>query len=232
MEFSRAKPRGSKYSQKQIDPISIHIAFEGAEDEAKYFLALKQAIPKQFNKLLELIIVNKSSTASAPSKVYTDIAEHLKANKIKLNQSANPDHIAYMVIDKDHHFEANHVGTTRQALRYAKDQHIHIICNTPSFDLWLLCHYLDVANCDNSFKQRLIENNRTSHSSDPIIKQTLRQYRQSEPIQQLIEKTQIALEHEQALGRNLTDIPPQTLTSNVGYIIEKIQSLGITLTNP
>lgn len=97
MTFSRSKPRGSKYQQKQIDPVNIHIAFEGAEDEPEYFNALKHAIPKQFAQLLELVVVNKSSTASAPVKVYEDIAAHLNTRIIKPNNSPKADHRATSV---------------------------------------------------------------------------------------------------------------------------------------
>ena len=97
MTFSRSKPRGCKYQQKQIDPVNIHIAFEGAEDEAEYFNALKHAIPKQFAQLLELVVVNKSSTASAPVKVYEDIAAHLNTTIIKRNNSPKADHRATSV---------------------------------------------------------------------------------------------------------------------------------------
>lgn len=164
MSFTRSKPRGSGYRQKQIDPINVHIAFEGAVDEAQYFAALKRAIPKQFSQLVELIVVDKSSTASAPNKVYDDLVTHLSNRGIKLkpHNRNGSDHIAYMVIDKDHFFKDGHVKNTRQTLKNAKLENIEVICSAPSFDLWLLCHYLDIATLDEQIQKALYENKTTT----------------------------------------------------------------------
>ena len=129
MAFKRSKPKGSKYQQK-IDAVTLHVAYEGAQDEADYFEQLAKSIPKRYLSLLKLVPVKKSSTASAPSKVYDDLCAHLQSNNINLNASND---IAFMVIDRDHHFSGTHQNETRPTVKACKQRNIQVLCSTPNW---------------------------------------------------------------------------------------------------
>lgn len=178
-------------------------------------------------------MVDKSSTASAPSRVCDDLVTHLNDKKIKLKPSSNnhADHIAYMVIDKDHFFNDTHVQNTRHALKYARVKNIEVICSAPSFDLWLLCHYLDIANLNNQEQQALYENRKASRHANSKIKQVLNQQRRGESMQLLLKRTELALINEKQLNPDHNQLPPECLKSNVGKILDKIKFFGIPLTS-
>ena len=222
-----SKTRGSKYRRK-IEPVTLHVAYEGASDEKSYFECLSTTIPKQFSHLLELIPVDKSSTASAPIKVYEDMAAHLDRYKIKLKNSS--DHLAFLVIDSDHFFKKSHQRQTSKALAACRQLEVKVLCSAPSFDLWLLCHYVDVAGCEQEFKDKLWQNQAVSNKHT-FAKRAVSQAKNGESMRQLIFRTEAALKHEEQLnqGAERNEIPPQQLQSNVGIIIKTMISHGIPI---
>lgn len=221
MALKRPNTRGSRYRSK-IDPITLHVAYEGAEDEKVYFESLSHAIPKQFINLLKLIPVKKSSTASAPSKVYDDLCTHLEKHKVKLNRQSD---FAFMVIDRDHHFSKGHQEGTRVAIKQCRQRSIEVLCSTPCFEIWLLCHYQDITEYDETFRTAALEN------KNDYLKKEVRKQKAGESIQAMLLRTQTALENEARLKALRTEdtIPPQQLQSNVGQIIQLMIDHGFPI---
>ncbi|NQZ11967.1 MAG: RloB domain-containing protein [Algicola sp.] len=226
MAFERSKPRGSRYQQK-IDAVTLHVAYEGAQDEAEYFTQLSQSIPKQFHSLLRLIPVKKSSTASAPSKVFDDLCTHLETHKVNLKTG---QHIAFMVIDRDHHFSGNHQKETRPTVRACKQRNIQVLCSTPAFDLWILCHYIDVAGQDEAFKQKALANKKIS-TGNTFLKGEVSKVKAGETTKAMLKRTEVALTNEEKFRGNDTEeaMPPAQLQSNVGKIINVMIDHGVPI---
>ncbi len=226
MTFERSKPRGSRYQQK-IDAVTLHVAYEGAQDEAEYFTELAQSIPKQFHSLLRLIPVIKSSTASAPSKVFDDLCTHLDTHKVNLKSG---QHIAFMVIDRDHHFSGNHQKETRPAVKACKQRNIQVLCSTPAFDLWILCHYINVAEQNEGFKQKALANKKVS-TGNTFLKSEVSKAKAGETTKAMLKRTVTALVNEKNLRGNDTEeaMPPAQLQSNVGKIINIMTDHGVPI---
>ncbi len=220
MTARQSSARGSRYSQKNA--ITLHIAYEGAVDEADYFKALPQRIPKRYQGLLKIVPIEKSSTDAAPQKVRDDIFAYLKMHNLKTRElkSHNPRDIVFMVIDKDHHFNGSHARENLNAIKECEQKGIRVLCSVPCFELWLLLHYIDVASETEAFKTKLLNNQRT------FSKKTLKEHRKGEPFLAMLAKTQTALKHEKKLN-NLAAHPntlvPDELVSKVGTIFDTIK---------
>ena len=48
-----------------------------------------------------------------------------------------------MLLDADHYFAGRHLGSSRKALRAAKQQGFEVAVSNPCFELWLLLHHRD-----------------------------------------------------------------------------------------
>lgn len=225
MAFKRSVARGSTFHKKQINPIRVHIAYEGAKTEAEYLKALECSIPKQFNHLLELIPVDKSSTNSSPEKVYNDLANHLDKLGVNLNRSS--DDIAFMIIDKDHHFNDTHSANTRLAIRDAKRKGIIVLCTAPAFELWLLLHYMNIKELDDEFKAKALENR------NDFLKKEFKDVNVDITFDALIDKTSTALINEKVLFESMENkqelLPPEELCSQVGRIFHVFIENNIVL---
>ena len=223
MAFQRSGSRiGSRYQSKKIDPVTLYIAYEGAYDEAEYFDSLAKKIPKQFSHLLVVVPVLKSTTASAPSKVYNDLDKYLTFKSIKLGNA----HKAFLVIDTDHHFTGTHVRSTKQVMRDCKDKNIDVLCSNPSFELWLLCHYIDVSEKDQNYLNDVIANR------NGFMKRELGHYRNGEEFDSIIKRTRTAIDRENNLkdkSESPDSLPPRGVVSNVGKLFTLIESHGIKL---
>jgi len=222
MTFKRAGVRGSTY-RKKLNPVVVYIAYEGVVDEDEYFKALSVRIPKQFSKYMELIPVEKSSTDSDPLKVCQDLSDFLVKNKIKLNNDFNR---GFIVIDKDHHFSGTHQRNLAECVATCSQKGINIICSNPCFDLWLLCHYINVFGADDNYKERALENR------GQFLKGELGRAKNGENIHQLISKTSIAIHNSKLLHResdNVGGILPDGLQTNVTHIFDIFEECGIPL---
>ncbi|MCG9703678.1 RloB family protein [Photobacterium damselae] len=226
--FQRSSSRGSKY-KKKIEPIYVHIAYEGKEDEKVYFEALEEKIGKRFAHLVTLIPVPKSSTQSSPEKVTNDLVAHLAKNKINLNKVSN--HYGFIVIDKDHFFNDTHSKKTWDAIVLCKQKGIEIICSNPCFEVWLLCHYIDVSSESEEFRARALENGKVS-ANKTFLKKEFSNARGTDIIDVTLEHTANAYNNEEKLKRLSSDaeaLPPISLHSNVGKIIKLLDDNGIPL---
>jgi hypothetical protein len=220
--FQRSQGRGSSYQRKKINATILHVSYEGAEDEAKYFEVWVAALPKRYKHLIKIIPVPKQDNSkSSPSAVVQDLVDHLKKNKVNLNNKGDK---AYIVIDVDHHFSGTHMTTTSAALRKCKEMKIKVICNSPAVDLWFICHYENPTDWTDEFKEKALRNKRR------FLKSYLGGIRQKETISELIKRTETARVNCQAL-RNEIDrpehIPPSGLLPNVDLIWNDIDKMGI-----
>jgi len=154
MDFTTPRPKKSK--KNKIKPAKILIAYEGAVSEKEYFEELRCKIPRQFISLIDFIPVAKTdSSRSSPSQVLEDLfnSEHYNQKAI----SKRIDH-AFIVIDKDHHFDDTHARESVQALKMCRQKSISVVCSTPSFDLWRLLHCCDVISCSAQEKLTMLRN--------------------------------------------------------------------------
>ncbi len=231
MSARQSTPRGGSRYQQSVErkAITIHIAYEGAVDEAKYFEELQDKVLKRYKGLLKIIPVNKSSTDAQPSKVYDDLSNYLEKNKINLNRKNSRD-IAFLVIDKDRHFNDTHAKDNVAAIRSCRDKGIIVLCSNPCFELWLLCHYIDVSKKADSYKELAITNKKENGRT--FMKKEVSYYRKGEPFSDLISKTNTALNNEYNLSiqaKNPNSDIPDELVSKVGKIYLTIKELGIEL---
>jgi len=217
------KRSGSRYSQK-IVPIRLLIAYEGFVDEKEYFHAIKNFIPKRFDSLIQLIPVDKTSTASSPSAVVNDLSAYLKKENIKVNS----DNLGFIVIDRDHWSKGTHQRALSTVIQECRQKNIDIICSVPSFDLWLLCHYLDISCEDDTYKINALNNGKTSRNST-FLKSELAKNRNGESYDELISKTEFAIKNASKLNDQVNTelIFPNGLYTSVYKIIEILNKNNI-----
>lgn len=217
--------RGSRYKNK-IDPVVFHIAYEGAVAEKEYFEALSKLVPKRFRNNVKLIPVPKSSTNSAPSKVLADLTKHLKDNSINLKRSTS--NVAFIVIDTDHHFTGTHSRSTYDVVNYCKNNNISVVITKPCFEVWLMCHYIDICTMTTNFQQDLLDNIKVS-GNNRFAKVEFGKLKGRDTHKDLMSKLSIAITNESKISSlsTHTSLPPTSLYSNVGDIIKNLNDTGI-----
>ena len=155
MDFS--KPRAKKSKKIKIKPAKILIAYEGAVSEKEYFEELKSKIPRQFVNLIDFIPVGKTDySRSSPSQVLQDLIRSEHYNQKAISKGID---YAFIVIDKDHHFDDTHARDSVQALQMCRQKNISVVCSTPSFDLWRLLHCSAVNTYSVEKKSKILSNN-------------------------------------------------------------------------
>jgi hypothetical protein len=235
-ESDRGVGSGSQYARKanaqKIDPITIHVAYEGEKAEKDYFEALENYISKRFRNLVILCPVPKNAQGSAPDKVVGDLVEYLDLKRINLNKRSS--HAGFIVIDTDHHFTGTHNKGTQEALQLCKQKGIEIAITNPCFELWQMCHLVDISGKDAEFKEKLLQNRKhptsTTQTFSKVEYSKLRGGRSSE---ELIKLIPTALEYEKKVNDELEDkinlSPPKGLYSGVSKIIDKMVGAGFIL---
>lgn len=235
-ESARGVGNGSRYARKvkdqKIDPITIHVAYEGEKTEKEYFEALASSISKRFRHLVILFPVPKNAEGSSPDKVVGDLVEHLESKSINIKKTTS--HAGFIVIDTDHHFTGTHNKRTQEALQLCKQKGIEIAITNPCFELWQMCHLADISGKDIEFKERLLQNRKhptsTSQTFSKVEYSKLRGELSSE---KLIELIPTALEYEKKVNNELEDqtnlLPPKGLYSSVSKIIDKMVESGFML---
>lgn len=136
--------------------------------------------------------------------------------------------MAFMVIDRDHHFSDSHQQSTRTALGECRQRNIEVICSTPSFELWLLCHYIEVTERDESYKANALANR------NDFLKREVAKEKAGETTRALLKRTGFALATGARLRESTasatTDVmPPETLQSNVDRIINIMEQHGVPI---
>lgn len=124
------------------------IACEGEKNEAAYF----DHITRGVRRVRVVSLPTGKDGQSSPA--------HLVE---RLNQTIGqfPDARAWLVLDTDHHFQANHQRGTQCALDEARRRGYGLAVSNPCIELWFLLHLQEVeSECDETFctarlKQRL-----------------------------------------------------------------------------
>jgi hypothetical protein len=228
MAFNGSKPRGSRY-QKKINPIKVLIAYEGASDERKYFEKVETLIPKQFVSNFKIIPVDKASTNSSPRHVLTDLKNHPLFSKANIRNNLD---YAYIVIDKDHHFNGTHARESSIVLGECRQLSVNVICTTPAFDLWLLLHDIDISMKDDEYRLKALENRKINgNNSNTFLKNELSTIVVSLDDSLFFSKTPIALKHQKAINllAENQNIPNEKLHSNIGDIFLLLESYRWTI---
>jgi len=231
-ESARGVVKGSQYARKKIDPITIHVAYEGEKAEKHYFEALEKSISKRFRNLVILFPVPKNAQGSAPDKVVSDLVEHLNSESINLKKTTR--HIGFIVIDTDHHFTGKHNKSTQEALRLCKQKGILVAITNPCFELWKMCHLTDISAKDAEFKEKLLQNKKHPESTTQTFSKVEYSKLKAElSSKELIKFIPKALEHEKKVNDELEDktslSPPKGLYSGVSQIIDKMKEAGFIL---
>ncbi|MDO6684505.1 MULTISPECIES: RloB family protein [unclassified Agarivorans] len=235
-ESARGIGSGSQYARKvkaqKIDPIIIHVAYEGEKAEKDYFEALASSISKRFRNLVILFPVPKSAQGSAPDKVVGDLVEHLDSKSINLKKTTS--HAGFIVIDTDHHFTGTHNRGTQDALKLCKQKGIEIAITNPCFELWQMCHLADISGKDAEFKEKLFQNRKhPTSTTQTFSKVEYSKLREGLSSEELIKLIPTALEYEKKVNDELEDetnlSPPKGLYSGISKIIDKMVEAGFIL---
>ncbi|TQP13295.1 RloB domain-containing protein [Vibrio cholerae] len=229
MLLKRSSARGSDYSKK-IDPIIMHVAYEGKEDEKEYFECLSSILLKRYRKMVQLVPVRKSSTKSTPQQVKDDLVTHLSNSKINLKKTTS--HLGFIVIDKDHFFSGTHSRSTWKVITECKQRGISVLCSNPCFEIWLLCHYLDLTTKDQLYIETALANKKVGRNSKTFLKSEFSKLRNGSNIFSVLENIQTAYENEnklKGLSQEPDKLPPDDLMSNVGKIVKVLLDNGIPL---
>jgi hypothetical protein len=212
-------PRIITRKPKGIDAITILIAYEGHKDEKIYFERLAAAIPKQFHSIIRFIPIVREGHRSDLTGIYNDLLVYIEQKKIKLTKKYTA---AYIVYDKDRNYESGNLKKTMQTIIECKKKGIENLVTAPSFELWLLLHYADIAAGKDEEKQLLIENKQIS--SKRYIKRFIASQGISPNTPDLFSKVSDAIENERMVNLSFHDknITDAILFSSIGKIFEKI----------
>ncbi|HCM0971117.1 RloB family protein [Vibrio parahaemolyticus] len=228
MPLNRPAPRGSRYSQKKIDPKIFYVAYEGAEEEKEYFSLFASRIQKRFAQNVKFVAVDKSSTDAEPVHVLADLEARINDDGIKNNSD---DIELYIVIDTDHHFKGTHTRETVNVLQQCRQKGIKVALTNPCFEVWLMCHFEDLTQKPEEFKAALLENKKiTRHNT--FAKVAWSEIRDSRQMPEVLKHIEQALNNENKLNsqcENPQNTPPDNLYSGVGQIFREIKDCGISI---
>jgi hypothetical protein len=222
MSARRSRTRDNKQKNK-ITPKIFYIACEGEKDELEYFENIPSIISRRFENLIKIIPIERKN-GSAPKKVWAELSLYIQENKIKFNK--REDNIAFMVIDKDHHFKPNHVADSMLAVREAQRAGIIVLCSNPCFEIWRYCHYVDLSAKSKEFRDKSFINKKH------FLKQEFAKVRDGEKIIDMLKRIRFALDNEKKLNElshEQDPVIPKTLYSKVGVIISMMLELGFEL---
>jgi hypothetical protein len=98
--------------------------------------------PKQYfealrNSRIQLLVIPAESD-SAPQQVVNRLLSFKQRGEWEDSDQF------WMIIDRDHHFEGNHVNQTKQAILRATQNGASIAVSNPCFEVWLLLHHEDL----------------------------------------------------------------------------------------
>lgn len=229
MPFKRSPSRSKTSYKKKLNPRKIFIAFEGSNDEKDYFNEIKNSIPNRFKALLELIIVeqNEGDTLSAPQHILERLDKKLRLEK---NQIKKTKDLAFLIMDRDRYFSNSHCRATSNVIQQCKQKGFRFLCNTPSFDLWILLHYKDLTIESQSYRDKIRSNSRISNKLTFIKKEVSIQKELASELP-ITKRVHIALENEKRLASlaHNNQLPNDDVFSVVGQVIEAIIEQGIVI---
>jgi hypothetical protein len=211
-KFIKRKPKG-------INSLTIIIAYEGEKDEKIYFERLARSIPNQFRHIVKFIPVDRAGSRSNFTNIYNDLLIFLDKNKIKLKAEQT---LAFIVYDKDKNYSNQNIKKTMQTLAECKDKGIECLVTAPSFELWILLHYIDISEENEEYRNNLIINEMVSGRR--FIKKLCGTGGYSVNSKDLFDNLDVGLSNEKKMNRlyDGSGIEKPVLFSSVGDIFRNI----------
>lgn len=218
---SLSRPSSDRSSRRvQLDPCYFVVATEG-NDEIEYFKAIEKIIPKRFNAYYDLHIVPKSNEHhSSIGHIFTDLDVYLKTIKTHFRRAHRS---SFLVFDHDSNFQNNHIANTIAVLRDSRQKGFTPIYSNPCFDLWLMLHYVDITERNDT--KNLLEN------KNNYIKRALHSVRNGENWLKIAQRYSMANTNSQKLisssNWNRGDYPSVNLVTEISFLITDIIDAGI-----
>jgi hypothetical protein len=121
----------------------------------------------------------------------------------------------WVLLDRDHHFQASHTPGTREALRAARQAGFEVAISNPCFELWLLLHHQEPAP-DSDFKD--------CKAVEAALRNRLGSYNKTNllPSQFPIDLIPDAIHRAKALEKSPDEILPRPIGTRVYRLLEKI----------
>lgn len=213
-----SQPRGSR----SINPGNFIIAAEGL-DELAYLSALKLLIPKRYSSYYRILLVTRDVHHSSIAQSFESLVTFIDKHHQGLLKGAQIN--KYLIFDFDKNFSTNHAANTWSIITQSRQHGIKLICSKPCFEIWLILHFLNILTVSPEELQ-LISDNRANY-----IKQKLHQVRNSREISDIVKDYKLALENSRLACAPLMieqiQIPPASVLTNFGLLIEDLQASGI-----
>ncbi|MCX2759895.1 RloB family protein [Vibrio sp. Sgm 22] len=222
--------KSSRSKEKKIEPITCYVICEGYKDESKYFEAIESKIKNRYQGNLIFVPIQRKTTASAPKKVFEELDEYFKENDIKIG--VRHYNYAFMIIDKDHHFQDNHRAGTLNAIEACNELNVDVLINVPSFEVWEICHYKDISIEDSAYLDKLYANRKVSKKKT-FSKKEVELLSNGSRYDNIVENVSAALENEAKLKlvHPCNALPPTKVQSNVGKLFKLFEDKGYVIAN-
>ncbi|EGQ7836332.1 hypothetical protein CGI03_21100 [Vibrio parahaemolyticus] len=215
-----------KDSRNKIKPITCYVICEGYVDESKYFQAIESKIKNRFKGNLIFVPIERQTTNSAPKKVCEELKEFIKNNKLRFKRGSG--NYAFMIIDRDHHFQGGHLRGTTDALTYCSEQNVDVLVNVPSFEVWEICHFKNLAEEDEEYLTKLLANKKESRNGKPFAKREVSRLINGTNYNDIVLNLITAIENERKLKETYPcdQLPPSKVQSNVGALFKLFEDKG------
>ncbi|MCR9769964.1 RloB family protein [Vibrio harveyi] len=215
-----------KDSSKRIEPITCYVICEGYVDESKYFKAIESKIKNRYKGNLVFIPIERQTTNSAPKKVCEELKDFIESKKLRFKKGT--DDYAFMIIDRDHHFNGGHLRGTTEALDYCNEQNVDVLVNVPSFEVWEICHFKNLADESEEYLTELFDNKRQTRNGKPFAKKEVSRLVNGADYNDIVLNLVTALENEHKLRVKYpcSQVPPSQVQSNVGTLFKLFEEKG------
>jgi RloB-like protein len=92
------------------------------------------------HRRIKVEVFGTSDGRSAPAHVKSRLDEIRETFDVA---AENGDEL-WLVLDRDHWLEPNHVNDTMNVLKEARQQGVSLALSNPCFDLWILLHFTEI----------------------------------------------------------------------------------------
>ncbi len=171
----------------------IVIACEGSETEPRYFAALKAAFQK--SNLQVEILSRKEWGIAATNSAAKHVIECLNRFKKQYNIAKDDELWILLDGDKDNFSE----GQLSEIAQLCTQKKYNLALSNPTFEVWLLLHFENIALYDTDKQKELLENEKVSNNKRILEKQLethLEGYNKAKfHVTPLMENVKTAIEH-------------------------------------
>ncbi|MHA2940319.1 RloB family protein [Vibrio sp. RC27] len=177
--------KGRERTSQIISAGKVIIAPEGVSTEVdyfngiqEYFEGLKEKVSKRYEQLIDVVVVKRGEIekteedkafavgSSSPTFVANYVKKYLKCREIDLETIDQ----VFVLVDKDNWEDKN----LAKAQQECKNNDFNFIVSSPSFEVWLLLHYVDIFSLDDELKN-LIRSNKTPPGKPSYLKIKLKE---------------------------------------------------------